>query len=272
MKIREIAFPSDTRHRNYPVHFLYVRKTIEQAGIRLRTDYSLRPIGGAAFPIRINGREAIVDFSDFPHLLPNVKDYAICLKFHYSEGWHEGHTKVVPFGPVSFYDWNDFKGLGRHINYHAKGNRVLHNQRAYAAARERRRNVQIMLRKRYGAQLDGRITPQHAFWRKINNCLVSVCVPGARNDMLDRGQFQYMGLGCCTISPPLRTVLPQYQKLLPGVHYVACAPDYSDLIERVEWCRAHRQECREIGANARKLFLSVATPETLWSWISTLYA
>ena len=106
------------------------------------------------------------------------------------------------------------------------------------------------------------------YWMDINKCLVSVCVPGATNNMLDRGQWQYMAFGCCTISPILPELLPFDKKLIPDVHYIRCKDDYSDLLEKIEWCKQNREKCIEIGRNAKKLFLETSTPEKIVEWVT----
>ena len=38
---------------------------------------------------------------------------------------------------------------------------------------------------------------------------------------------------------------------------------YSDLHEKIEWCKANRKECVEIGARAKELFNETSTPKKL---------
>jgi len=140
-------------------------------------------------------------------------------------------------------------------------------QRPGGAAKERREYVQDMLRRQYGSVVITDSVPQIDYWKKINNCTTHVFIPGARNDMLDRGHIQYLAFGCCSIAPRITNVLPYYGKLVPGVHYVECKPDYSDLIAKIEWIRSNREHAVEIGRNARVLFEQACTPEVLWNWI-----
>ena len=210
----------------------------------------------------------LIDFSDFPEVLPNCGDYPYYFKFHFSEDKHEQLDNVFPFAPISFDDWNQYVHLKGEICYSANNDTILNNQRPYAGARERSKKVQHMLTSHCRNNVDTSITSQESFWWKINNCLVSVCVPGARNDMLDRGQFQYMAFGCCTISPKLLTILPYYEKLVPGVHYIQCDDNYSDLIDKIEWCKENREACVKIGKNAKHLFKETSTPEQLWGIIN----
>lgn len=45
-----------------------------------------------------------------------------------------------------------------------------------------------------------------------------------------------------------------YRLLKPFVHYVPVAEDLSDLFERVDWCRANDERCRDIAAAARDFY------------------
>ena len=86
--------------------------------------------------------------------------------------------------------------------------------------------------------------------------------------MLDRGQGQQMMFGACTISPKLNTRLSYHGMLKPGIHYVECKPDYSNLIEKVNWVRSHKTQAIEIGKNAKALFLNTSTPAKQVQWIN----
>jgi len=182
------------------------------------------------------------------------------------QGVHERQPHVHPFPVVSFYDWREYRRLSAAVHYAGAGDLVVNMQRPHAGAAERRRMVQEMLRRRYGADAVIKLAPQREFWRRVGDCLAAVFVPGARNDMLDRGHVQYLALGCCTISPRIRTLLPWRHRLVPGEHYVRCRDDYDDLIEKIEWCRGHRPACRRIGTAAKGLFLRTSTPRRIWEW------
>lgn len=250
------------------MHYRYVLSTIASAGIEYELSHAVKQIGGTAFEMFIEGELLLMDFSDFPEILPNYGDYPYYFKFHFSEDKHEQLENIFPFTPISFDEWNQYARMTNEICYSANDNIILNNQRPYAGARERRKKVQRMLTSHFRNNVDTSLTSQESFWKKINNCLVSVCVPGARNDMLDRGQLQYMALGCCTVSPKLLTVLPYSQQLIPGTHYVQCDDDYSDLIEKIEWCKANREDCVTIGKNAKQLFLETCTPHKLWDMVN----
>lgn len=254
-------------HRYYGIHIQYVLNMLIYSGADVELVepefFSIRNQLG--FEIQINDDLILFDFSDFPYSnFNNFKKYKAVFKFHYSEDFKD-IPNAHPFSPVNFHDWDLFYKL-KNIKYKAKG-KILNNQRPGGAAIERRNHVQEMLLEKYGPELDISITNPQNYYRKVNGCLVSVCVPGARNDMLDRGQGQYMFLGACTISPKLVTLLSYNKEMLPGVHYIECLPDYSDLIDKIEWVKNNRIAAIKIGQNAKELFFQTSTPEKQLEWI-----
>jgi len=221
------------------------------------------------FKMKIDNRPIIIDFSDFYNI--NLKYYSSeepYFKFHYCKEKHQNFKNIHSFTGISFYDWVEFFKLRESIKYSCNNDLVIHMQRPRGAAVERRNFVRSLLVEKYGDKCRyDFVENQNEFWKTINNCLVHICVPGARNDILDRGQLQVMALGCCTISPVLSDCLAWNKELLPGVHYISCLPDYSDLIEKIEWCKSNRNLCVEIGNNAKKLFDETSTPQKLLEWI-----
>ena len=219
------------------------------------------------FVTKFDDKEVVFNFSDF-YEIPKVNEYKHYFKFHYSKEEHSKYENVYPFAPVSFYDWGKYKALKAKIKYTGNSNIILNMQRSYGDAVERRTSVQKILRERYGGTVKTNYTlPQVDYWKKINNCLVHIFVPGVRNDMIDRGHVQYMAFGCCTIAPPIADVLPYNGELVSGTHYIQCSPDYSDLIDKVEWCKNNRERCVEIGNNAKRLFEQSCLPNRLWKWV-----
>lgn len=266
--INEVIFPANQNYRYYALHYQYIADSIKAAGIKLTFSDKMKEVDGTAFHLQVDGEPAFFDFSDFPSLKESQKNHPNYFKFHYSEGLHEDSENIYPFSPVSFYDWNQFEQLKKQISYKANNDLILNKQLPNCGALIRREKVQSILRNAFGMSADFNLVEQEAFWGSINNCLVSVCVPGARNNMLDRGQIQYMAFGCCTIAPKLLTVLPYYRSLVPGQHYIECRADYSDLVEKVNWCADHKNSCIEIGSNAKQLFYKTSTPQSLWEWVS----
>jgi len=258
-------------HRYYPIHIQYVLNIFKYMNLNIEM------VDPRSFPIRsqiifdtlINNKLVRFDFSDFEKLNESeVNSCDLYFKFHY-ENSHKKYTNVFPFTPVNFHNWEEYYNLDKTILYKAKG-LVLNNQTPFGAAVKRRTYVREILLNKYGNNLSYDRKPQSEFFKLINQGLVSVCVPGARNNMLDRGQCQYMGLGACTISPLLNTRLSWDAKLVPGIHYLECKDDYSDLIDKIEWVRNNPSDAILIGNNAKKIFRETSIHTKQLEWIKNI--
>lgn len=264
--IESITVPRNDNQRYYNSHYLFFFEMAKAVGVNLQYYDDLRDGGG--FGIKIHDKHILIDYSDHVILPPDLSEFDITFKYHYSKKYHSGILGLYPLTPISFYDWDLYRKLREKIIYLCNNDIVLNNQKPGATAKERRLAVQAMLCRTYGRKVDIEITSKRIFWNKINRCLISVCVPGARGDILDRGQWQYMALGACTISPRIDITLPFWKKLESGVHYIECNPDFSNLIDRIEWSKANREECIKVGKNAQRLFLDTSTPKKIWKWIN----
>lgn len=223
----------------------------------------------ARYCMTVNDQKVVIDYSDHPHIDTTKLECKAYFKFHYREV-HKEFKNVHPFAPTSFYNWEQYRALKMQIIYKCNNNVVLNLQKPYGNATNRRNHVRDILYKRYKLRGNLVYSPHFAqvdYWKMINNCLVHVFVPGCYNDMLDRGHIQYLAFGCCTVAPPIMDLLPYDSELIPGIHYIQCKSNYSDLIEKIDWCKNHRKECIEIGKNAQKLFDQSCTPKRLWKWI-----
>ena len=252
--------------RYYRTYYGYVLSVFKEAGVEL-TYGPDSAVGDGRFTVDINGCEILIDYSDHLTLTPGYEDHPYYFKFHCAEGVHDDYPNVRPFAPISFYDWEQYRVLKKGIKFKAHGSYILNRQKPYGNASFRRREVQRVLKARYQDKVLTEIVDQVQFWEDVNRSLVAVCVPGFRNDILDRGQWQLMAMGTCTISPRITTQLPFGKKLRPGKDYLECRQDYADVVEKIEWCRTHPKECQKIGRSAAKLFEQTGTPERLLSWI-----
>lgn len=272
----QIRFPefvpelADSAHRYYLTHFAFVLGILRENGcliefFRPNVDNSMAQTW---FQTWINGRTILWDVSDYQNTLTaeEVRSADAIFKFHYSASYCRDYSNVFPFSPISFYDWGQYQILSEKISYQGRGS-ILNNQKPHTQNWQRRVQVRELLRKHYGVEVDSSFTSQVEFWTKINHALVSVCVPGARIDILDRGQLQYMAFGACTISPKLYIELPFGESLLPNVHYLECAADWSDLVQKIEWARCHSDTCVRIGESAKALFRKTMTAHALFRWI-----
>lgn len=258
-------------HRYYSTHPQYVLNLLTKGGADVEmvpaTNFDCRST--VSFDCLIDSHLCKFDFNDHEKYdWENAHKYKAYFKFHYHESHSVGprEKNIFPFSPVNFHDWDLYNKLQPIINYTAKG-KVLNNQAPAGNAVERRNHVAKILKEAFNDNLDMKRYPKEEFYKLINNASVIVCVPGARNNMLDRGQGQQMGFGACTISPKLNTRLSYHGMLVPGVHYVECKSDYSDLIEKVNWVRSNKDKAVQIGKAAKKLFLETSTPQKQVEWI-----
>jgi hypothetical protein len=71
--------------------------------------------------------------------------------------------------------------------------------------------------------------------------------------------FTRLLYGCCVIkiASPQKYRQWYYHRMVPWKHFVPVQANLSDLIERIEWCRSHLVECREIATSGQELALSM---------------
>jgi hypothetical protein len=260
MTMKAILPAAGPKQSYYEAYVWYVRNILLDEGISI--DYK----GQAKFnyfEMVLDGKLKFIDYSNFHNT------YKFSGKDYYKFQWNKDkHKNAFSFTKLSFFDWDQYRKLKEQICYICNSDVIISMQRPRAGAKERRTFVQEFMKKRYDKNFVTEFVPKQIdFWNTINDCLVHVCVPGARNDILDRGQLQCMAFGCCTISPVLTDGVAWNRDLEPSVHYIACKNDYSDLIEKVEWCKQNRQICIEIGQNAKKLFEETSTPAKLVQWL-----
>jgi len=244
----------------YTTFFRYVRRLFKDAGCEIELVNENWDCHGNSFFIKVGSEKVVIDYSDHSNRFVK-KCKHIIFKLHYNTKLHGKHSHIKPFPPVSFYDWERFDELRKKIKYNKRGKKILCNQKPGGNAESRRWLVRKMLIDTFdGKWVDFSITPQDEYWLKVNDALVHVFVPGARNDMIDRGHMQYMAFGCCCICPPITDELPGV-KLESGVHYIPCKPDYSDLISVIRWCSKNRDECLYAGRRCAKIFREHCMPK-----------
>lgn len=277
--IKEIVFPQKaaaTKRHEYQWHYMFVKKYAELNGIRVTVSGPTAQVfctQHVHFSMLIDGQQVIVDYSDHEAMAGSYPDLPY-LKFHYNHKLHGHLANVYPIGPMldipTLDGYRAFFDMIKKPIYTCSGDRIVNKQLARFGAKIRRSHVQHVLRNNFGSNADLRYESknQHGFWEVHKDCLVAVCVPGARNDMLDRGHYEQLAMGVCVISPYINTALPYGKMLEDGVHFVQCKDDYSDLVELINWCAQNREKCREIGDNAKALFAENCLPKPYWDWVS----
>ena len=254
-------------HRNY---VRYVANAFAAAGVPVEFAGDSTP-GQCMYEVDWGGRRFIVDYNDYTDLpecsLPDLPRF----KFSFCAA-HRHVPGLYPFSPISVLDWPQYDRARQEVRY-GGGERVFfiqtphHGDEGPTDNWARRLLLQRVIPEAFGSRADTAFYPLGEYWRCVDRALVRVFAPGSRNDMLDRGHAQYLGLGCCTVSPRLSTVLPWWEPLVPGTHYVPCADDYSDVVDVIRWCDGHRAECVRIGRAAAALFERCSTPVRLVAWV-----
>lgn len=228
------------------------------------------------FSIQVDKTQVIIDFADLMREGIQKKRfsyYPLIFKYHYYDEC-DSFRNVFPL--ISALD---IKSLGRCREFfslcHAKiynphaSDLILNNQRAHTRALNRRTYVQSKLKEIYREKADTsfKIRNQEYFWTKLKDCFISIVVPGACNYMIDRGHLEQLALGICTLCPNIFETFPFTKHLKPWTHYVPCADDYSDLVQKIEWCKKNRDTCKEIGNNAYDFYWKYCSPVPYWKWI-----
>jgi hypothetical protein len=262
-------------------YFYSVRSMFESAGCEVKY-YDPRtsdiPRGMFGHPVvRIHDKVVAIDIGElWDALIPDGLFDAI-FKMHYHDDccldtWRAYYKKTpfFPLCPTICWDWDLFDSFAKDgSSYRAEGHEILWSQRTTTKRADATKNIIAGF---------SRLTPQQftvdSKWREheqyladTRNRFVVVHVPGVRDDVLDKGQFQCFGLGVCTVSTRIRAQLPWRQEFLPGVHYVCCEDKFRNFVDIIRWCDTHRDECVAIGKRAREFFDTWCRPERQVAWI-----
>lgn len=291
MENKVLRFPKEYNFKYAPVHYEFFIKYAEMAGFEVvkvpnsagKTfgDGLVFTEGNWGFACCINDKQFFVNISDH-YTIPIQTEYLEkfpdipYFKYQKSERLNDNSIPLGP--PICFNSFSNHKNMNNIEDYFklrdsfifSPGNRVLCKQRPYGGALTRRRNVQSMIMRNFkDYDINFSQTNQIGFWNTSQNCLTSVCVPGYRNNMVDRGHMELIGLGVCTVAPNLDTIFCYNKILEPDVHYIRCKDDYSDLKEKIEMLQKDKKLCKQVGDNARDFFDSYYKPEKYFEWIES---
>lgn len=231
-------------HYNFALHILRKSNLF---------DISLENFSQRDWPtFYIENKQILLNYEDFKNLPARFINYDYTFKTQLTDSCQGiGFENVFSWPQISFHDMTQIPK----IEYTANSDIILNNQRPYGNAKERRTTIQSLLKNKYHDKVLIRHTyPQNDFFKLVSNCLTYVHVPGYYNNMIDRAHVQMFALGCCMITTYIPTIFPNNLRPIPGIHYVKCKDDYSDLIECIEWIRQNKTTAIEIGQNAMKLF------------------
>ena len=275
-----IHFPKECfDHKYYPIHFYFFIQYAKIAKINIMYIESTDKVfvksdnNSFYFSCLINNKQVIFDYNDLFYRdwvdeNPNIKYF----KFQSTK---QSSKKVIPLGPpiVSYKNKQiqtvtirTYLNIKKSFNY-KPGPKILCKQIPNGGAIERRTHVHDLIQTNFKDYDIEANSNQVDFWKSHEDSTIAVCVPGATNNMIDRGQMELFGLGVCTISPELHTRLPYDVTPIPGVHYLKCKDDYSDLIDVIKHAQSNHTLCKSIGNGARYLFNNNFMPAKYWKWI-----
>lgn len=272
-----LEFPEKYDSKVWFLHFSFIIQYARLAGIDVHIIPQNDQVKTAGKKMTLifcllDGRPLIFDYLDHPHR-DESHLHLDCpyFKMQYDPNQNKS-PNAFPIGPMFALarGRNVEQQLFQYFNIYnnqcdVKNSKILNKQRA---SNKRRVRVQHELEQWYAPDLD--ITTADLpvqYWTALNECFISVCVPGATENSFDRNQMEAIGLGVCVISPQIDIELPYKQRLIPGTHYIACQRDFSDIRDKIEWCKSNPKTCAEIGNNAKRLFAEYCTPEKHWEWI-----
>jgi hypothetical protein len=259
-----IQFPTKDKIKPtyWTIHIDFFIQIFIAGGFNVEFNESLRVIENT-FEVEFDGRKILFDFGDSAST-KDQPEYFTVFKSHYEP--QNAPKNMEPWSPISFYKWDEQAELSSRITYNPDSNKILNNQKSYGNAIERRNKVRTMLVTHYGPDVDTTITDQIVWWRKLGNSMGYVHVSGFSNNMIDRASNQTLAFGSLLITTRCPETLPYYKMLIPNEHYIEIKDDFSDLYEKIEWCKENRSKCKEIGDNAKYFFASYLTPIPLVNW------
>jgi hypothetical protein len=70
------------------------------------------------------------------------------------------------------------------------------------------------------------------------------------NDIASGLNWMLLSKSVVFMAPPKFETFAMEGKLVPYYHYIPLAPDFSDLVEKLEWARQNEEICRQISLQA----------------------
>ena len=261
--LMEIVFPLNN-NKYYNTHYRYVLSIFNAFP---DTNIVFEPV--EYFIVGVNGKRCLFDYSDYFDIAgynPRNFDYVFKFHKHYDVMYPDN---VLPFPPISFYNWDKY--LYSSIQYAPNKAGISMRQKSYGNARERRNIVRDMLVKEFGSEVRTSILEQDLYFLEVEDIFLGVFVPGAQENMLDRGQFQYMAYGVPTISPMIPELLTYDIRFQDVEDYIACRNDYSDLIDIIIEAKKQPEFMQQMGSNAMVKFLDTSTPINLYRYFKKIF-
>ena len=180
--------------------------------------------------------------------------FDVCFAPYAQKSVYAELDNVYPFSPpwVGFdkFTWFDFRKVLNCVRYDPKSSDVMIHARRGWHGDLRAKQLALKWIDQTKFSVSKTLWKRNTvdFLSQINGCLFALAVPGVSPFYLDRAACQYMALGCCTVHPKNDYPFPD-GGLVPGVHYLQCKPDLSDVDQVVE--AYSPEEMLRIGQNAQ---------------------
>lgn len=253
----KVIFPRHYPAFGQPYHHDYLENIFKWLG------YEMTYKDDPALIVNVEGQDIFFDHRDASDLISPPRACARQFKFHLCD---PNVHNVKAWAPISFTDWDQYWHTFGPDHYDPKPYKLVScRQRAYGNAATRRESIQRMLKDKLGNQFATGLMPQADYFKDIANIKCIVSVGGYNANILDRNVLQHFGLGVCVISSYLPEVLPFNARIEPGVHYLKCNDDYTDVPDIVRNLDPHAAQ--RIGWNALTLFRGSCVPQSLKIWL-----
>jgi hypothetical protein len=272
--MKYVVLPAGLHPTTYyhEMHVGYVAGMLVDAGVCVEYmgESSDDLYGNCVYPIIIDGERCWFDYSDFIDTALLALEDRPSFKYSFQPLPKGNKRRIYPFPHASVYDWRAFRDAQASVRYRAEGFVIAsHGLSCSPEARARRQGLMNMVQSLYGKRaLVHRASSQSQFWSWVSGALVAVLLPGSADNLPTRAVHQYLGLGCCVISPRLMNIMPFYKEWVPGVHYLMCNQDLSDVPALIQWCEQNPEKAIQIGMNAKGVFDDFLTPRATVKWMA----
>src|SRR3990167_5351207 len=81
-----------------------------------------------------------------------------------------------------------------------------------------------------------------------------------------RAYWQFFS-GCPIFKHSSPNIQWYYGALIPGIHYIPCNADFSDLPQKIEWAKKHDREMQQVGVNAREFAKKNLKKEAVYKYL-----
>jgi hypothetical protein len=285
-----LTFPLKKGSKYYDFYVSFIKSIFEAAGEEVVLDGSLDYIVPAAFYVKINGKLAFIEMSDFP----DEYNYKIT-----STGWQrlnkfydpaslgcpvfkrsmrpnlEYSSNIYPLGPFYVADNKTSKNLRTLIDlgniYQPKtSSLILNTNRVWGGAQHTRKyafeNIQESALSPE-VHFDSRRMNIDQHYNRHGELLASLNISGAHYNSQDIGAPESMFLGCLVISNDFDILLPYNKRLEKGLHYIHVADNYNNITECLNFPYENREKAAEIAYAGHEALINTCSPIALVKWL-----